>query len=509
MKSYDLIVVGSGAGLIVADAAIQVGKSCAIVERDRWGGTCLNHGCIPTKVLTTVANILEDQKKWARLGLEGQVPDIDWQAISKRVWAKIDENQDVYQYYINKGVDLYEGSASFIAEKQLVIKDREGQQLAEIEGQNIVLAVGSRCFIPDVPGLDEINYLTSRRFFGKQNPEKLYKSIIIVGGGAIGCEFAHLFNSFGVDVQIIQRNVRLLPKEDKDVSAKLQEVYAERGIRMHFKQNILKAYIRDGKKCLLVKERDNGTEMEVSADEILLATGIRSNTELLDVERAGIQVDESGNIRVNECLETGKSGVYALGDVIGIAGLRHKANNEAELLAHNLYLRKRGQGWRRQNYAFLPHVTFSSPEVAHVGLNEDQALAAGYKIEVGIRHYSENAKGYAMGYEAGDIDDGFAKMISDKKTGRILGLHVVGPQASVLMQAFPYLMNASPHEIPVLNEDLKASAACKKARTDAEENPEQLPLADSIDNLRQAITVHPSLAEVVAWLPEKLHAPEK
>lgn len=505
MKKFDLIVIGSGGSTIVVDAALAAGKSCAMIEKDRWGGTCLNHGCIPTKVMVTAANMLVQSQSWERIGIDAQTPKINWKKLSERTWAQINQNQDLEAYYKERDVALYHGKAVFTAEKELAVYNDSGELIETLTAENIVVAAGASCRVPEVPGLEEIGYVSSRSFYGDKYPKAPYKSLIIVGGGAIGCEFAHMFNAFGTKIELVQRNVRLLPKEEPEMSAKLQENFSKRGIQMHFKQDSLKAYMKDGLKCLLIKNRETGEEIEVQGEEILLASGVVASTGGLGADKAGLQLDDAGNIRVNECLETGVPGVFALGDIIGVAAYRHKANNEAELLADNLYGKTKPKLWRRQNYDFLPHVTFAFPEVASVGLREAEAREQGYDLLVGVRHYSENAKGFALGMEAGDVEDGFAKMLVDAKTGRILGVHVIGEEASLLIQAFPYMLNAAPHSIAVRNEDLPASEMCLSARAAANDKPEKaLAIADSLGNLREAMTAHPSLYEVVAWLPEKL-----
>ena len=498
MKHYDLIVVGSGAGNIVLDAALEQNQRCALVERDHFGGTCLNRGCIPTKVLVTAASVLSSSEHWDLMGVQHEGLVANWSRIRERVLAKLQERHELRSYYESRGVDCYQATARFSGPKELDLVDAEGQVCGRISAERIVLATGAHTRIPQIEGLDQVPYWTSERFF-EEVPETLPRDVILIGGGVISCEFAHFLSAFGCQVHIVQRNLRLLPKAEAQLAEQLAEILQARGVQIHFQQNSKAVWEREGRIHLLLEHRESKEQQELEADMLFLAPGVIPNSDNLNLQAAGLKAAEDASLPVNECLETGQPGIYALGDLIGGAKLRHKANNEAELLAHNLY----GEGaapngvWRRQAYLHIPQVVFSEPELAWVGLTEAEARKRYPRLSLAERRYSENAKGYALGYEAGQVDDGRVKFLIDDETGRIVGLHILGPEASLLLQAYVYLLHAAPHEIPVLHPEIQASPDCLRARSLAEQ--QLRPLPDSVANIQQSMTAHPSLAEVSAW----------
>ena len=230
-KHYDLVVIGTGAANIVVDAAVRQGLHIAIVEKGKFGGTCLNRGCIPTKILVTAANYVREIKEAERLGVVSGPASINWQTVSDRLWGFLNPaSQGTRDYYASmENIDIYEGTASFTGKKDLHIALNDGSQ-ADISGDKIILGTGAKTNIPVLPGLEEAGYVTSESLFGDKYPQKPYKSLIIVGGGPIGCEFGHVFNAAGTKVTIVQHNVRLLPKDDEDVSAFLLTQFKNYGI---------------------------------------------------------------------------------------------------------------------------------------------------------------------------------------------------------------------------------------------------------------------------------------
>ena len=228
-KHYDLVVIGTGAANIVVDAAVRQGLHIAIVEKGKFGGTCLNRGCIPTKILVTAANYVREIKEAERLGVVSGPAAINWQTVSDRLWGFLNPaSQGTRDYYASmENIDIYEGTASFTGKKDLHIALNDGSQ-ADISGDKIILGTGAKTNIPVLPGLEEAGYVTSESLFGDKYPQKPYKSLIIVGGGPIGCEFGHVFNAAGTKVTIVQHNVRLLPKDDEDVSAFLLTQFKNR-----------------------------------------------------------------------------------------------------------------------------------------------------------------------------------------------------------------------------------------------------------------------------------------
>ncbi|MGN0950920.1 MAG: dihydrolipoyl dehydrogenase family protein [Mitsuokella sp.] len=495
MKAYDVIIIGTGAGNIIADAAIRAQKTVAIIERGRFGGTCLNRGCIPTKVMVTAANLVCEMRESARIGVLADNIRLDWETVAKRLWQKIDEGPGIQTYYDQfPNVTTYNGTASFTGKKTLLIEKNDGGR-EEIEGQNIFIATGGRTNIPKLPGLAEAGYVTSETFFGQKFPKKPYKSLIVIGGGPIGCEFSHAFRAAGTKVTIVQHNVRLLPKEDEEISAFMLKQFEGRGIEVLLNKDTVSVRVEHGEKVLSVQDRKSGEQAEVRAEEILVAPGIRPMTELLHLEHTDVSLDKRGYIRTNEFLETSAEGIYALGDINGKAPFRHKANYEAEILAHNLFEGRAPEDWRWADYDAVPAVTYTYPEAAHVGLTEKEAQAQGYETETAHNNYSAAVKGFALGFEPGRSDDGFVKLVLDKRKHHILGAHIVGHEASILIQPFINLLMCGKHTIKPISGDI-ASETAKKLRA--------LPLTRDLDprsvyTLGESMTPHPSLSEVTMW----------
>lgn len=501
MKNYDCIVIGTGAGNIVLEAALDKGLKCAQVEMGKFGGTCLTRGCIPTKVMITAADLVNDIKDSERIGINSKYLGVDWDKLSKRVWSKIDESKDLYEYYLEKeNLDVYRAKAEFIDNNTIRLIPVDGGEEVEISGDKIFINVGGRTNIPDIEGLEEAGYITSETLFGEKYPKNPYDSLIVIGGGPIGTEFAHVFSSFGSKVKIIQRNVRMLPKEDKEMSEQIKNDLICQGIEIHLNKTTTKVEVKDGLKHVTIVDKSTGKEEVISAEEILVSPGIKSNADLLKLENTDIILDEKGWIKTNELLETSAKNVWAFGDINGRQQFRHKANYEAYILEHNLFLNDDNlENWRWADYSMVPSVTYTHPQVAHVGLNEESARKAGYDFEVVKKLYSSVTMGYAMGYEPGDADDGFVKIIADKKTQSFLGVHIIGPKASMLIQPYINLMNCGRKTIKPINEEI-ASETAKKLR--------EMPLIrhlkpNKINTVKETMVPHPALTELVIWAAEE------
>lgn len=495
MKTYDVIIIGTGACNIIADAAIEQHKSVAIIERGRFGGTCLNRGCIPTKILVTAANTICACKEASRIGVSIEGVRFDWQKVTDRLQAKLAESPGIKDYYAAfPEVQIYEGTASFVDNKTLTVTYSDGTTEA-IQGEQIFIGTGGETNIPNLPGLTEAGYVTSETFFTTAYPKEPYKSLIILGGGPIGCEFAHVFNAAGTDVTLVQHNVRLLPKEDEDISAFLLNQFQDRDIHVELNKDTLSVRVEGDKKIVTIQDRTTKAISEVRADEILVAPGIRPMTKLLHLENTDVTLDKRGYIETNEFLETVADGIFAIGDVNGKAPFRHKANYEAEILADNLFSGKAPSQWRWADYDTVPAVTYTYPEAAHVGLTEKDAQEKGYDVQTAINHYSTSAKGYALGFEEGQRDDGFIKLVIDRKTQAILGAHIIGVEASILIQPFVNLLSWGMKVVKPINEHI-ASSQVAQLRS--------IPLSRYLDprlvtTLDQTMTPHPSLSEVTMW----------
>lgn len=497
MKQFDVIVVGTGAGNIVSDAALDAGLNVAVVERHLFGGTCLNRGCIPTKVMVTTANLYRDVKKASHIGLDVGDVVMNWQRVRERVFEKTSENMEIGPAYeAEENCTVYRGTASFVDKKVLEIRYNDGRPAEQITAEKIILATGTKTRIDLVPGLAEAGFITSESFFSDAFPNEPYQDIVILGGGAIATEFAHVFAAAGARVEIVQRNVRLLPMEDAELSSSLKEHLEAEGITVHLNSLLQEVETLDGKKRLVIADRTTGERRVLETEHIFLATGVEPHG-LLKPEVAGVRVDEGGLILTNEFLETTVDGIYALGDCKVGPQLRHRANYEAEILAHNLFL-PREEDWepRWARYDRIPFVTYTYPEVSHVGLTEEQARDMGYNLQVGRHYYSQTAKGYALGFDPDALLDGLVKMIVDRDEGKILGMHIIGPEASVLIQPYVFLLSAGEVHLTPIEPEI-ASDTVKQYRASVKGTvlkPDSVRLQD------EAMVPHPALSEVAAWV---------
>jgi mycothione reductase len=487
MKEFDLIVVGSGAGLLVLEAGLQAGWSCALVESGPIGGTCLNRGCIPTKILAAPADLLRAVQAGRRIGLTVRDEAIDWEILSSRMWAKIDKTAEMEDSLrAIPGLTLFRGTAEFSGPKRMRIRPGDGAAAAEeISAGKIVLATGARSFVPPIAGLEEAGYLTTESFFGEKYPHRPWPSLAVIGGGIIAAEFAHVFSAAGTKVSIIEMLPRLLAAEEPEVSALIEREFRS-STELWLNKRAVAVKADGGKKTVVFEDVTTQEIGEVVADEILVAVGRRSNADLLKPERGGVTTDRRGWILTDPYLETSQPGVWAIGDALGGFQFRHKANYDAETLVKNLF----GPAGERRavDYSAVPWAVFTHPQIGHVGLTESEALAQGREILTAVNHYSAIAKGYAMGFLPGNADDGFVKVIVDK-SGKILGAHVVGPEAALLVQPFVYLMNSG--------------YVCPPAATGAgpvDKEQTACPEAGTYFPVDRSMVIHPSLNELTGWV---------
>jgi mycothione reductase len=419
MKDYDIIIVGSGSGTNLIDDALQHNKSVALVDKGPVGGTCLNVGCIPTKLIVFPADRIMEIREAQKLGITAEISKIDFTAIMTRMRASVKQSHDHIQEALDKAedFDFYFGEAQFTGDYTLKVND------TEIRGKTLFLASGARPFIPPITGIESIEYLTNESALQlSEKPE----SLAIIGGGYIAVEFAHFFDAMGTKVTIIQKNSRLVPEEEPEVSTLLKAALAR---RMTIYTDMEATEVRQtGKMTTVVaKERKTGKQRETTAQHVLIAAGRKSNADSLMVGNTGVKTNEQGYIIVDEFFETTKKNIWAFGDAIGKKMFRHAANHEVELVWHNAVHGKKS----RMNYLTVPHAVFSWPEIASVGLTEEQAIkmVGVQDLLVGTARYSDVARGEAM-----METEGFAKAIVHRKTAKILGFHIIGPQASILIQ---------------------------------------------------------------------------
>jgi mycothione reductase len=419
MKEYDVIIIGTGSGANLVEDALSHNKTVALVDKGPVGGTCLNVGCIPTKLIVYPADRIMEIREAQKLGISAKIEEIDFPAIMGRMRESVGKSHDRIQKALDQAedFDFYFGEAHFTGEYTLDVNGRA------LRGKTIFLASGARPFIPPLAGIERVEYLTNETALRlTKKPE----SMVIIGGGYVAAEFAHFFDAMGTKVTLVQRNDRLVPEEEPEVSELLRTSLSR---RMAVLTGVEAVEVRQtgNVTTVVTKERSTGKQGELTTEQVLIAAGRKSNADVLMVKNTGVGTDERGYIVVDEYFETSRKNIWAFGDAIGRKMFRHAANAEAELVWHNAVHGKKS----RLNYLTVPHAVFSWPEIASVGMTEEQAVKLMGKPDllVGIARYSEVARGEAM-----RETESFAKAIVHRKTGRILGYHIIGPQASILVQ---------------------------------------------------------------------------
>ncbi len=425
MERYDLIVIGTGAGQNVASSAYSMGLKVAVIDKDPIGGTCLNRGCIPSKVWTTAADYVREAEDAAEIGVHMRLERSDYDLIRERTWEIVMDGR----LPMEKGVkaapnfDFYNEVGEFVDDMTLQVGRKR------ITADKIVIASGAKPYIPPIENIEKVGYLTNRNIF---ELKKLPASVIIVGGGYIAAEFGHFLSAMGSEVTIVGRNPRLLKREDPEVSATVLAGMARR-MRVLVNFEAVSASKEGNKKSMVVRDRGTGKTYKVDAEEIVIAAGRVSNADTLKPWVTGVEVDEEGWIKTDDMLRTTRKNVWAMGDCVNRGQFRHTANYHSDVVFRNAF---QDSKVKLDEHA-IPSAVFSWPQVGSVGLTEQAAAEAGYHAHVGKYYYYDSAKGFAMGNQ-----EAFCKVVVDATNNRILGAHVVGPQASVLVQLVVDLMNA-------------------------------------------------------------------
>ncbi|MBI2130618.1 dihydrolipoyl dehydrogenase [Candidatus Woesearchaeota archaeon] len=446
MKKYDLIVIGAGSGLNVSSAAADRGFKVAIVEEGPMGGTCLNRGCIPSKMLIHSADVAETIRNAGNFGINPKGYKVNFRKLVTRVNKIVDSDSRGIEQGIreDKNTTLYKTRARFIGERTLQV----GKET--IYGDKVVIAAGTRPLIPNIEGLERIDFLTSTEAL---RLAKLPKSITFLGGGYISAELAHYFGSLGAKITIIQKRDVLIPNEDEEISAAFTKIFRKKyNVLTGF--NAVKVSGKNKKIVATVRGR-NGGRKNIASEKLIVAAGRIPNTDILGVSRAGIGIDGNGFIKTNGYMETSAKNVWALGDIVGRYLFKHSANLESQYVYRNAFYPKKK---RRIDYTAMPHAIFSSPQIAGVGMTEQELKAKKIDYAVGKYSYMNTGMGAAI-----DEKEGFVKVLADRRTRKILGCHIIGADASTLI-----------HEVIV---------AMKAGLT-----------ADAITD---AVHIHPALSEVV------------
>ncbi len=428
LNEYDLIVIGTGSGMELASAFLQENPNAkiAVIDKDEPGGICLTRGCIPSKLLIYPADVVRTIQRAHEFGIHVEIKNIDSTAIMARMRSLIDKDINMIRTGLTNSdnIDYFQTTAEFVAPYTLKIGDKT------ITSKMIFLSIGSRPEIPPIDGLEKTGYLTSDNIL---KISQLPSSIAIIGGGYIAAEFSHFLSAMGVKVNIIGRNRHFIPEEEPEVSALAKREIQKNATVLTGHDVRSVSLTSDGKKKLTAVNVENQKETHVVADEIFVAAGRRTNTDILHPEKADIQVDKKGYIIVNEYLETTKPNIWAMGDADGKFLFKHVANYESQIVYNNAILKYK----TKVNYNIIPHAVFTDPEIASVGLRESEAVEkyGKDKVWVGFYKYADTAKGEAM-----NLKDEFVKVIVERDTNRILGAHIIGPQASILIQEIINLM---------------------------------------------------------------------
>jgi len=445
-KKVDLAVLGAGPGGYVASIrASKLGLKVALIEKDNPGGVCLNSGCIPTKALYYVARMIGEIKKAKTFGVKVSSPELNFKEVKAGKDRIVEMQVRGLEHNFKKNkIELIRGTGEILAKGRIAVKTDKNQQI-EIEAKNIIIATGSSAANVKPFDLSEDGVMDNT---GILSLDKLPESLLIVGGGVIGSEFANIFSSFGSKVTIIEILPRILSTEDEDVSKIIDAEFRQKGIKI-FTGSKVESFKKSGKNYVCTISSGE----KISAEKILLSVGRKPNSTGIGLERAGVELNDRGYIKVDSHLRTNVEGIYAIGDITGGLQLAHVASKEGKIAAENI-----AGNEKEMSSHVIPWAVFTSPEIGTVGLNEKQARDKKIEVRTGIFPFSSSGRAYITGETKG-----FVKIVTDSRTGEILGAQMVGPGASELI-----------HEVAVAM------------------NGELL-----IDDLASTVHAHPTLSEVV------------
>jgi dihydrolipoamide dehydrogenase len=417
---FDLAIIGAGpGGYVAAIRASQLGKKVAIIEKEHLGGVCLNWGCIPTKALLRSAEVMHLINTADNFGIKVEKATPDIKKIVERSRNVASQLSGGIKALLKKHkVTVFEGEAKILKPKAIQIN---GTKRESIEAENIIIATGAKArTLKDVP-------VGERIWTAKQamTPEFMPKSLLVIGSGAIGIEFASFYNIFGANVTVIEMQNRILPNEDIEISTLAQKQFEKHGMKFHLNSA---SAIKVQKDCVEVTiTKDGKTAENLKVDAVIVAIGIEGNTANLGLENTKVKVEKS-QIVVDKWCETNEKGIYAIGDVAGAPWLAHKASHEGILAVEHMFEVKNAHPLNKNN---IPGCTYSHPQIASIGLTEEKAKAAGHTLKVGKFPYRGNGKAIALGDA-----EGLIKTIFDAKTGELLGAHMIGAEVTELIQGF-------------------------------------------------------------------------
>ena len=446
METFDLIVIGSGSGLDVANAAAEGGLKVAIVEKSRMGGTCLNRGCIPSKLLIHSADVAETIKTASAFGINVHGYSVDYARIVQRSNSIVDSDSDgiLNAFSSVENPKLFHGEGKFVGLKTMEVNGEV------IKSDKILIASGTRPKIPKITGLDVSGFLTSDEALRLTKQPKV---LTIIGGGYISAELAHFFGALGSEINIIQRRKVLIPREDEEIAAKFTELFSKKyNLYLGYDTKSVK---KNGVKFSVSAKSSNGETIDLESDQLLVSVGRTPNSDTLNLAATGVEIDSSGYVKVDEHLETATKGIFALGDAVGRYLFKHSANHEAQYAYNNIMHETKKIP---VDYTGMPHAIFSSPQVAGVGYTEQALRQENIRYEKATYPYIKTAMGEAI-----EDKHGFVKFLASKD-GKILGCHIIGSHASILI-----------HEVLVA-----------------------IRLGARVQDIARVVHIHPALAEVVS-----------
>ncbi|MBP2030550.1 dihydrolipoamide dehydrogenase [Methanohalophilus levihalophilus] len=427
MKQYDLIIIGTGSAMNYIGSILQEHPEMklAVIDKDDPGGICLTRGCIPSKMLLYPAELVRNIEIARNFGIHSRIDNIDFNTVMERMRKSISSDIEMIRSGLQEteDFDYYPEVAEFISPYTLKVGDET------ITASMIFLCTGSKTLIPPIKGLENTEYLTSDTVLQMTS---LPNSIVIIGAGYIAAEYGHFFSAMGSKVTIIGRGNRVLSQEEPEISILVRREM-EQYMEILTGYDVTEVREENGKKVVAGTSSEDGSQLEIEAEAILVATGRASNSDILHPEKGNVEVDERGWIKVNEHLETTSPNVWAFGDSNGQYLFKHVGNHESTVVYRNAILKHDVS----VDYHAVPHAVFSWPEIAGLGMSENAAIEhyGEEKISIGFQPFEGTGKGLAMG-----LKNYFVKVILEAESQKILGAHIIGPEASVLIHEFIPLM---------------------------------------------------------------------
>ena len=428
MKKYDLLIIGGGpGGYVAAIKGAQLGLSVGLIERDKVGGACLHKGCIPTKALIQSTHVYELFKRSKEFGIVTKGVSADFSGFHKRKQTIVNRLFGGVEHLLKKNkVDVLKGTGQIVSPGKVLVTDGNKTK-EEVSAKNIIIATGSSPVVFKGLPHDKENVLTSDDIL---EIKEIPSSLLIIGGGSVGIEFAYIYNALGCEVTVIEVMDEILPTSDKDVGSALRRCLSKRGIKFHTQTELGHIEIKEDSVVTTVKKNDGETET-LQGEKVLLAMGRKPETEDLGLE--ALNLEYNGRfINVDEDMQTSQSGIYAIGDITGPPLLAHLASAQGLLVAHNIA----GADYPPINENTIPKVTYTNPQVASVGMTQEEAELADYDLKAARFPFISNGKAQTIGEE-----EGFIKVITDKSSGEILGVHLIGHEVGELIGGMSLAMN--------------------------------------------------------------------